>query len=283
MGDVGAARQALNQLNNYFENHTQDFSSERLDAFNSTRVETIAVIANQQYKQKDISAAQESWLQAINLTNSLKASNERALAFSSLGRSLHSSNTATARNYFKRAEETVLLIDDPALRVTTLSTLARDLALTGRADQSRELFARVQTATAQLPNSLVRLIAMSVTAQHLAEAGDTAAAKNLLEVIARTNIASPPITLIEHRLQAQGAIAYHLARSGDAVTARTQFLTALDAAAPLQPLAARDKVLLYIAQKLGRTGDTKLAEHIVTQVLKGDTTISYSLSQDVTN
>lgn len=283
MGDVGAAQQALNQLNKLSEDYTKDFSSEQLDTFNSTRIETLAAVANQHYKQKQISTAQELWLQAINLTNSLKSSNERALAFSSLGRSLHSSNTATARNYFKRAEETALLISDPALRTTTLSTLARDLALTGRSDQSRELFARVQTATAALPNQLARLIAMSVTAQHLAEVGDATTAKSLLDEIDNANIASPPMALVEHRLQAQGAIAYHLARNGDPVTARTQFLATLDTAVSLQPTAARDKVLLYVAERLGRAGDTKLAEEIVTQVLRGDTAINYSSNQSATN
>lgn len=266
-GDLAAAQDTFKQLNGLSDSYVSNLPAEQVDAFTSTRVETMAVLANQEYKQKAFSVAQELWLQAINLTNNIKFSNERAVALASLARSLHSSNTATARTYFKRAEENARVIEDSALRATTLSVLARDLAATGRSDQSRELFAQAKTLVAELPNPTIRLIALSVVAQHLAEAGDTTTANSLLEQIDTIKIEAPPLAVIQHRLQAQGAIARDLARKGDP-SAKTQLMATLRSAETVAQPATRDAVLLYLAKTLVHAGDPKSADQIVAELLK---------------
>ena len=267
-GQLTSAQQTLKQIDEWSNSHASSLSATQLDTFNSNRVETIAVLASQQYKQQLFATAQELWLQAINLTNTLKAPSERALAFASLARSLHDSNPIAAGSYFKRAEENARIINDPTLRATTLSALARDLAATDHSEQSRELFAQAKTTVVGLPNTPTRLVALSVVAQHFAEAGDTAVANTLLQEIDSAKIAAPPLAVIQHRLQTQGAIARNFARTGDPLTARTQLTATLGSAETLNQSDTQDDILLYLAQTLARMGDLQSADKIVTKLMK---------------
>ena len=268
IGQLTSAQQTLKQIDGWSTIHAASLSATQLDTFNSNRVATLAVLANQQYKQQLFSTAQELWLQAISLTNTVKAPSERALAFANLARSLHGSNPAAAGSYFKRAEENARIISDLTLRATTLSALARDLAATDRSEQSRELFAQAKATVAGLPNTPTRLVALSVVAQHFAEAGDTAVANALLQEIDGAKIAAPPLAVIQHRLQAQGAIARNLARTGDPLTARTQLTATLGLAETLNQSETRDDILLYLAQTLARMGDLQSADKIVAKIMK---------------
>jgi len=63
---------------------------------------------------------------------------------------LHDSNTTATSDYFKRAEDNARTISNPALQAATLSALARDLAATGRPEQSREIFAQVGSVLSQI-------------------------------------------------------------------------------------------------------------------------------------
>ncbi len=267
-GALNIAKRNLDQATESLSTHSSHFSPEQLDAFNRTRVEIMAEIANQQYKRQEISAAQTLWLQSIKLTDMITSPKERVLAFSSIARYLHDSNTSAASDYFKRAEENARTIVDPIHRAMALGALARDLAATGRTDKSRELFAQATTTTTNQANAPNRQIALSAIAQYRAEAGESTFAQALLKEINSANIASPPLVLVQHRLQTQSAIAYNLALSGDIPTARTEFMAVQTSAVALSDPDTRDGVLLYLAQTLAHAGDLESANQIATEVLK---------------
>lgn len=265
-GELTIALQTVKQIEELSNASTNTLSPSQLDILNRGRVEAMTVLANQHYKQKVFSTAQDLWLQALNVTNAIKSLNERALAFASLARSIHNSNPTVADNYFKRAEDITRTINDPLLRTTTLSALARDLAATGRLEQSSKLFAEARVAIAYLPTALVRLTALSLVAQHFAEAGNTGIASNLLQEIDNAKIASP-LAITQYRLQTQGAIARNLNNTGDRLTAQTQLAALMDSTNALEPSATRDEILIYLAQMLAATGDVKAANAVVSKIL----------------
>ncbi|HRF63966.1 MAG TPA: hypothetical protein PK708_13920 [Candidatus Competibacter sp.] len=266
-GDIAATTQYLSRLAELVD-APSELRLEQLDAVNRARVEIMVAIASEQYKRKAFSAAQEQWVQAIKLTNAINSPSERALALASLAQSLHDSNTTATSDYFKRAEDNARTISNPALQAATLSALARDLAATGRPEQSREIFAQVGSLIANLPKVPSRLITVGAIAQHRAEAGDNTIAKSLLGEIDSAKVKTLPPVILQYRLQALSAIARNLALSGDILAARNEFMAILNSATALGDPDARDSTLLYLAKTLVSAGDPASADQIVAEVLK---------------
>lgn len=266
-GDIAATTQYLNRLVELVD-APNELRPEQLDAVNRARVEIMVTIASEQYKRKAFFAAQEQWVQAIKLTNAINSPSERALALASLAQSLHDSNTTATSDYFKRAEDNARTISNPALQAATLSALARDLAATGRPEQSREMFAQVGSLIANLPKVPSRLITVGAIAQHRAEAGDNTIAKSLLGEIDSAKVKTLPPVVLQYRLQALSAIARNLALSGDILAARNEFMAILNSATALGDPDVRDSTLLYLAKTLVSAGDPASADQIVAEVLK---------------
>lgn len=266
-GDIAATTQYLNRLVELVD-APNELRPEQLDAVNRARVEIMVTIASEQYKRKAFSAAQEQWVQAIKLTNAINSPSERALALASLAQSLHDSNTTATSDYFKRAEDNARTISNPALQAATLSALARDLAATGRPEQSREMFAQVGSLIANLPKVPSRLITVGAIAQHRAEAGDNTIAKSLLGEIDSAKVKTLPPIVLQYRLQALSAVARNLALSGDILAARNEFTAIFSSATVLGDPDVRDSTLLYLAKTLVSAGDPVSADQIVAEVLK---------------
>jgi len=266
-GDIAATTQYLSRLVELVD-APSELRLEQLDAVNRARVEIMVAIASKQHKRKAFSAAQEQWVQAIKLTNAINSPSERALALTSLAQSLHDSNTTATSDYFKRAKDNARTISDPAVRATTLSILARDLAATGRPEQSREMLAQVGSLVANLPKVPSRLITVSAIAQHRAEAGDNTVAKSLLGEIDSAKVKTLPPVVLQYRLQTLSAIARNLALDGDTLAARNEFMAILNSATALGDPDARDSTLLYLAKTLVSAGDPASADQIVAEVLK---------------
>ncbi len=266
-GDIAATTQYLSRLVELVD-APSELRLEQLDAVNRARVEIMVAIASEQHKRKAFSAAQEQWVQAIKLTNAINSPSERALALTSLAQSLHDSNTTATGDYFKRAKDNARTISDPAVRATTLSILARDLAATGRPEQSREVLAQVGSLIANLPKVPSRLITVGAIAQHRAEAGDNTVAKSLLGEIDSAKVKTLPPVVLQYRLQTLSAIARNLALDGDTLAARNEFMAILNSATALGDPDARDSALLYLAKTLVSAGDPASADQIVAEVLK---------------
>ena len=266
-GDIAATTQYLSRLAELVD-APSELQLEQLDAVNRARVEIMVAIASKQHKRKAFSAAQEQWVQAIKLTNAINSPSERALALTSLAQSLHDSNTTATSDYFKRAKDNARTISDPAVRATTLSILARDLAATGRPEQSREMLAQVGSLVANLPKVPSRLITVGAIAQHRAEAGDNTVAKSLLGEIDSAKVKTLPPVVLQYRLQTLSAIARNLALDGDTLAARNEFMAILNSATALGDPDARDSALLYLAKTLVSAGDPVSADQIVAEVLK---------------
>ncbi len=266
-GDIAATTKYLSRLAELVD-APSELRLEQLDAVNRARVEIMVAIASEQYKRKAFSAAQEQWVQAIKLTNAINSPSERALALASLAQSLHDSNTTATSDYFKRAEDNARTISNPALQAATLSALARDLAATGRPEQSREMFAQVGSLIANLPKVPSRLITVGAIAQHRAEAGDNTIAKSLLGEIDSAKVKTLPPVVLQYRLQTLSAIARNLALDGDTLAARNEFMAILNSATALGDPDARDSALLYLAKTLVSAGDPVSADQIVAEVLK---------------
>ncbi len=266
-GDIAATTQYLSRLVELVD-APNELRPEQLDAVNRARVEIMVAIASEQHKRKAFSAAQEQWVQAIKLTNAINSPSERALALTSLAQSLHDSNTTATGDYFKRAKDNARTISDPAVRATTLSILARDLAATGRPEQSREVLAQVGSLIANLPKVPSRLITVGAIAQHRAEAGDNTVAKSLLGEIDSAKVKTLPPVVLQYRLQTLSAIARNLALDGDTLAARNEFMAILNSATALGDPDARDSALLYLAKTLVSAGDPVSADQIVAEVLK---------------
>ena len=266
-GDIAATTQYLSRLVELVD-APNELRPEQLDAVNRARVEIMVAIASEQHKRKAFSAAQEQWVQAIKLTNAINSPSERALALASLAQSLHDSNTTATSDYFKRAEDNARTISNPALQAATLSALARDLAATGRPEQSREVLAQVGSLIANLPKVPSRLITVGAIAQHRAEAGDNTIAKSLLGEIDSAKVKTLPPVVLQYRLQTLSAIARNLALDGDTLAARNEFMAILNSATALGDPDARDSALLYLAKTLVSAGDPVSADQIVAEVLK---------------
>lgn len=264
-GDMADAQHKLARAAELLDDRSINLSVKEQDVINRERIEAILAAAVQ-YQQ--ITDVQEQWLQAIRLTNLLTSSSERALAFASLARSLQTSNAAAAGDYFRRAGENARTVSDPNVRITVLSALARDLAATRRVDQAGAIFAQVKAMSADLWRSTEGLIALSRTAQHLAEAGAVNAAESLLEEIEQTKVAVPPSVLIQYQLQARSALAQALTANGDGAAAQSQFTKAFGTAASLSNLAVRESALLYLARVLAQAGDKDSAERVVAEALR---------------
>ena len=254
-------------------NQKNRLSNSQLDQLNRFQVDIRARIASQYFKRQEPAIAQTQWFQATDLANSIVTPSERAQAFSKLARTLHEVQASTAKDYFSRALETTRLVADPMGQVVALSAVGRDLARTGRRQQSQDLFGRATLAIEALKAPSDRLVALAILAKHRAEGGDTTTAKSLLSTLAKQMESFRgqfPETLAQHRAEAFSALALNLAILRETAAAQSEFTAAFNQAEALTEPEMRANALFYLAQDLALAGDRQAAAKLAAAVTSKD-------------
>ncbi|MCB1919953.1 MAG: hypothetical protein KDJ28_08240 [Candidatus Competibacteraceae bacterium] len=262
IGDIDAAVGSVDRAVEWVGNQKNRLSSSQLDQLNRFQVDIRARIASQRFKRQEPAIAQTQWFQATDLANSIVTPGERAQAFSKLARTLHEVQASTAKDYFSRALETTRLVADPMGQVVALSAVGRDLARTGRRQQSQDLFGQATLAVEALKAPSDRLVALAILAKHRAEGGDTTTAKSLLSTLAKQMESFRgqfPETLAQHRAEAFSALALNLAILRETAAAQSEFAAAFNQAEALTEPEMRANALLYLAQNLALAGDRQAA------------------------
>ena len=152
------------------------------------------------------------------------------------------------------------LVTEPLSRTLILGVIARDLAQAGRLQQSETLFKQAAAVIKTIPNPDGRLVAQALLAKHRAEAGDSGAAKALLDQLAgemqgnRLSLKQES-ELNQYQAKAFSALALSLAGRGETALARADFTAALQQAQVLADPAQRAETLLYLARDVAMAGD----------------------------
>ncbi len=221
-------------------------------------VQLRAALAAEFVQRNEPDSAQTHWKRATRIADTLPAGAQQAIAFASLGRARQAHPTlATTKEYFQLAKIAAeRATATPLAQVDALSSVARELTLSGQAPAARELFAKATAAITRISEHRPQVAAQALLAQRLAEAGDLTAATTVLAA------AADPAPLAQ-RVTAIAALALERAKQGAVAQAQTEFNAAIAQAGALADPVERSETFIFIARHLAQAGNSAAAAQII--------------------
>ncbi|MBK1642482.1 hypothetical protein CKO12_11455 [Chromatium okenii] len=257
-GDLSTTAKLLDRVTLRLNDKTAAPAAGGTDHLQRDAVQLRAALAAEFAQRNESDSAQTHWKRATRIADTLPAGAQQAIAFASLGRARQAHPTlAATKEYFQLAKVAAdRSTAAPLAQVDVLSTVARELTLSGQAPAARDLFAKATAAITRIPERRTQIAAQALLAQRLAEAGDLTAATTVLAA------AADPAPLAQ-RVTAVAALALERAKQGAVAQAQTEFNAAIAQAGALADPVERSETFIFIARHLAQAGNSAAAEQII--------------------
>ncbi len=257
-GDLSTTAKLLDRVTLRLNDKTAAPAAGGTDHLQRDAVQLRAALAAEFAQRNESDSAQTHWKRATRIADTLPAGAQQAIAFASLGRARQAHPTlAATKEYFQLAKVAAdRSTATPLAQVDVLSTVARELTLSGQAPAARDLFAKATAAITRIPERRTQIAAQALLAQRLAEAGDLTAATTVLAA------ATDPAPLAQ-RVTAIAALALERAKQGAVAQAQTELNAAIAQAGALADPVERSETFIFIARHLAQAGNSAAAEQII--------------------